>query len=521
MYGYGYKYMASGPIGSNVNQPPVISDIVISLITDTTFRVTCTIDPGSSPVTPVLHYGETVSYGSTVNGSEISEAGSVMFNVTGLTAFTDYRIKVVAGETELSYGSVIQTAETAPVNILRFGTNLNAIDWGSNQTMAQDWTIEFRYDCKNDITAWMPLCSSTGAFYLLFDDDRRFKIRIAGSTTDLTSTTGISREWAVYRNGMIEWKFAKVGTTLTISINRDVLFTATIPDTAFQFRYFGRWSTNNAYDAVGDLEWIKLDGVTYDAANSWGGRTLTGLTATTADYKPHYRSFIVAGQSNAVSRNAAAANAFTGITFPIANSVFWRTSDSSFQDTIHAENATGVNQGADYTGNWGVEMRIADNLSKENKPHQIVKYAVGGTSMSVWGPWGGVTNNYTYRLCQMAALSGREYKNFIYIQGEADAANEALSLAYEANLRALIKVARQMLTNGFNTRIIIVRLNTFPDAAQLYEANVQAAQDAVAASVANVKIVTPSPSSGLLDDTHYNAASIDTIAEQVYAEMIK
>jgi len=408
-----------------------------------------------------------------------------------------------------------------PVDILRFGTSLNAIDWGSNQTMAQDWTIEFRYDCRNDVTPWMPLCSATGNFYLLFDDDRRFKIRMSGTTTDLTSTSGIGREWTVYKNGMIEWKFAKVGTTLTISINRETLFSATIPDTAFQFRYFGRWNTNNAYDAVGDLEWLKLDGVTYNTANNWGGRTLTGLTATTADYKVNNRSFIVAGQSNAVSRNAAAANAFTGITFPIANSVFWRSSDSSFQSTIHAENNTGVNQGADYSGNWGVEMRIADNLSKANKTHHLLKFAIGGTSMSSWGPWGGGTNNYTYRCCQMAALSGREYKNFIYIQGETDATNEALSLAYEANLRQLIKTAKQMLTNGFNTRFIIVRLNTFPDTAQVYEANVQAAQDAVIASVPNVVLITPSSSLGLLDETHYNASAIDTIAGQVYAVMIK
>lgn len=88
--------------------PPVISDIVISLITDVSFRVTCTIDPKGT-LTPVLHYGETTNYGSTLNGSEISEAGSVVFNLTGLTPYTDYRIKVVAGATELAYGSAIET----------------------------------------------------------------------------------------------------------------------------------------------------------------------------------------------------------------------------------------------------------------------------------------------------------------------------------------------------------------------------------------------------------------------------
>ncbi|MBK9357620.1 MAG: hypothetical protein IPN08_09590 [Bacteroidales bacterium] len=108
MYGYGYKYTASGSIGSNVNQPAVISDIVISLITDVSLRVTCNITPNGT-LTPVLHYGESVTYGSTLNGTEISEAGSVVFNVTGLAAWTDYYCKVVAGATELAYEPAITT----------------------------------------------------------------------------------------------------------------------------------------------------------------------------------------------------------------------------------------------------------------------------------------------------------------------------------------------------------------------------------------------------------------------------
>jgi len=120
MYGYGYKYTASGSIGSNVNQPATIGTPVIDSITDTGFVISCLVTPGSSPVTPSLHFGLTTAYSGTpvdATEGEISEATTCHFTVTGATAFKTYYFKVMADEVESSAGSVF-TADFADVTVL-------------------------------------------------------------------------------------------------------------------------------------------------------------------------------------------------------------------------------------------------------------------------------------------------------------------------------------------------------------------------------------------------------------------
>lgn len=94
-------YVRAGIPGSGLNQVPIITDIAVSLIGDTGFTVTAPVDPKGT-LTPVLHYGLTTAYGSTVNATEgeISAAGTVTFTVTGLRQNTTYHYKIVAGETE-------------------------------------------------------------------------------------------------------------------------------------------------------------------------------------------------------------------------------------------------------------------------------------------------------------------------------------------------------------------------------------------------------------------------------------
>jgi len=105
MYGYGYKYTASGSIGSNVNQAATIGTPVIDSITDTGFVISALVTPGSSPVTPQLQWGLTTAYaGTPVNATEgeISEATTVHFTVTGAIQNSLYHFKVVAGDVESS-----------------------------------------------------------------------------------------------------------------------------------------------------------------------------------------------------------------------------------------------------------------------------------------------------------------------------------------------------------------------------------------------------------------------------------
>lgn len=89
---------------------PLITEIGVSDIDYDTFTVTATIDPDGDTFTPVLHYGLTAAYGSTVNATEgeISAAGTVTFPVTGLTEETTYYFKIEAGDTD-SIGYSVET----------------------------------------------------------------------------------------------------------------------------------------------------------------------------------------------------------------------------------------------------------------------------------------------------------------------------------------------------------------------------------------------------------------------------
>lgn len=402
---------------------------------------------------------------------------------------------------------------TTPINtnVLTFSQSLNALDWTTNQTTALDFDISFRFDCAGSVKNWMPFCNATGTYYLLFDNDNRIKMRINSTVYDLSGADTLKR-WTWFKYGMIEWRFVKSGTTLSIYVNRDIYFTATIPDLAFQFRWFGRWNSTNAYDAVGDLEWITIDGTTYTTANSWGGKTLTNLTAIQRSYGEHLQSYIVTGQSNAVARNGVSENAFTGITFPIAYSKYYNDTALAYQDTIF-----GINQAPDTAGNWGVEYRIAKRLSLNNKEHYVLKFGVGGTAITSWEYNGSV--NYLRQILDMAGKSKRQYKNFIFIQGETDALTEVNSLAYEARLRSTIKYLRMGLINGFNTKFIFLKLANFTDPSQIYRANIQTAQENVAADTANVSLITPPIGWTSIDNTHYDAVTIDTISNLMYLQL--
>lgn len=92
---------------------PLITNINITVINYDRFTVTATVDPKGSTLTPVLHYGITTAYGSTVNATEgaISASGTVTFPVTGLSSETTYYFKIVVGANQTTAHSVITAVD--------------------------------------------------------------------------------------------------------------------------------------------------------------------------------------------------------------------------------------------------------------------------------------------------------------------------------------------------------------------------------------------------------------------------
>ena len=256
-------YYRKGVLGSNVNQPPVISDIVISLITDTTFRVTCNITPNGT-LTPVLHYGETVSYDSTVNGSEISEAGSVVFNVTGLAAWTDYRVNVVAGSTELAYAPAIKTTEPA---LLLDAYTISDVDMDSGTDVYTDVPTlnQILWDKSKGkvlgdnicpvVTNWTP---GTG---WVANGGGRYT-HSGGSNGNLTYTAGTLTQNRIYQvdydtvsddaTGLLYLNaFGLVNTTLKKTVGHNTIFAvADAAGTTLQLRHNGNTSGSTVIENI-------------------------------------------------------------------------------------------------------------------------------------------------------------------------------------------------------------------------------------------------------------------------------
>jgi len=76
---------------------PVISNIVVSNITETAARITCTVDNKNSNTAVTVEYGTTNAYGQTSAPVTITELGQAVIDLAGLLVYTPYffRIKAV------------------------------------------------------------------------------------------------------------------------------------------------------------------------------------------------------------------------------------------------------------------------------------------------------------------------------------------------------------------------------------------------------------------------------------------
>ena len=154
LIGKGFLRPAKGFNGSLLNYPK-ITNVVVSGVLNDGFTVTATVNPYGK-ATPVLEYGLTTSYGSTVNATEgeISATGTVTFTVTGLTGYLTYnfRIKVdnslkityTENQTEttiqrVTVGEQVIAVKNYASNVTLMGNtiqkNVNAATWANATTL--------------------------------------------------------------------------------------------------------------------------------------------------------------------------------------------------------------------------------------------------------------------------------------------------------------------------------------------------------------------------------------------------
>jgi hypothetical protein len=454
----------------------------------------------------------TISYQWKRNGTNISGANTNTY----VPLITDEGLPITCLVTATS-ASQTASYETPPYIVkygLIFNTSLNSIDFETTQTTGNgDWSVKFRFDRLGSEKRFMILAGATGNG--LYFDGPTIYFSSSGTLYNFGIISGSVEDIRnFYKNGSHEFNFVKQGTTLTLYVNGQFFKSITVASISpLNYRYVGRWQTNNAYDYDGLLEYIEINGVLYNSLNNWGGKTLVGVTKTQLYYGEMEDSFMLSGQSNATGRNNQADNAYLGITFPIDKSIYWNNTALEYQNTVF-----GVNQTVDTSGNWGVEFRNAYNLSQINRQNFLLKRSIGGQSLAVdFNPF--VASSGCWSNFRMMNASGRTFKNFLWIQGEADSGNLAWANAYQTNLIEFIRVTRMYSSYGSDMKFIILRLADITAPGYLYNSTIQAAQDYVANNIANVEIVTVPSDWGTIDGQHYNTYTIDEVGKRMFDKL--
>lgn len=236
--------------------------------------------------------------------------------------------------------------------------------------------------------------------------------------------------------------------------------------------------------------------------------------------------FIIAGQSNAINIHTSAADLPAGI------------ADTTIRLYYHCGVPPGSNLPNPYfatSGNkwvkmnfqiqnpymsandsfFGPEISMANKLKAYYGDAAIIKCAYGGSDLaSDWKPNSstgnkmfsvlrGQVNNALHILDSIGVLY--KIKAFFWIQGEADAANNAYSLAYLNNLKNFIKAVRQVYNNP-DLPFIISRLPSFQRTT--YLSRVREAQVSVCDSVSHTYWLNTDDLINCGDNTHFNSASI-------------
>lgn len=166
---------------------------------------------------------------------------------------------------------------------------------------------------------------------------------------------------------------------------------------------------------------------------------------------------------------------------------------------------------------------IEDTLTGGDKLY-LYEQTLSGTSLdTIWKPNGGtnypdIINDFE-RLMHLIRHGDVVFAGSCWVHGEADAANEAQSLAYEGNIFEFERfIANHMSLDPGNTPFVFAELAAFQS--QTYKANVNAALAALAAAKENVHSVSVAGLTDKGDGIHYNLASQNILGPRLAAPII-
>lgn len=240
------------------------------------------------------------------------------------------------------------------------------------------------------------------------------------------------------------------------------------------------------------------------------------------------------GQSNAVG-SADNSTLQSDLAGAMAGShIFNRTSNTweVMTPAVNSRGTDGLNgtgQADNNFGGFGIESRLMKLLIAARGVDQYMfKFCVGNTPMFPTGAtrdWNTASigelftqGNTSFNLARLKIADSRPPRVYIWIQGENDA-NVTNASSYESYLTGYIR-GKRAAYQWLQMPIIIVRMG---DLQTTYNATyrniIRQAQQNVDAADANVYLVD-ADALATYDGTHYNAASIDTLAQRVYALML-
>jgi hypothetical protein len=172
--------------------------------------------------------------------------------------------------------------------------------------------------------------------------------------------------------------------------------------------------------------------------------------------------FILAGQSNAQGWQGNAAKYPADPQGVDGKIRLWWTSPGI--SSSGGKWVTMQKQGGRFpAGHFGLEVAFARKFKEAGGNPAIFKYTLGSTSLA--GNWkqpgqGGMYDNMAKELAkavEMLKTDGQtvKFRGFIWIQGESDAQNKPLALAYEERLKNLINNLRDKVTQTPEMPVIL------------------------------------------------------------------
>ena len=243
---------------------------------------------------------------------------------------------------------------------------------------------------------------------------------------------------------------------------------------------------------------------------------------------PEAPIYIVMGQSNAwgmgiIKGAASTTKALTTVGWPFS---FWDGSQSAW--------GSGSTIQSVQKGSFGPDLNISNQLAASGKSgFYVFKYAVSNTSLaSNWGSRGskglydkavGLLKTAENKIC--ASGKNPVVKAVFWMQGETDASNQNMSVAYQNNLQRLVSQSRQDYlgsTAPFIIGLIDSKWGMWP-----YAGNVRKAEQAIGNQAYNGYIETndlevyPGTSCGMgLCEDHYDTKGQLDLGNRFYQKYV-